>query len=113
MKNQFLTSVIVVVAFLQLAVPDAKSQSRAACVPNNGYWILVSNLRVKKVTTVQFYTNEHQLIYEEVVRNQKMDMKRLKTLRCLKRGLDSALIAWNSQKQALYNKDWVAVNMRR
>lgn len=112
MKSKFLFITICVVAIFQLSLSAAKAQTRTACIPKDGYWVLVSNLNIKKVTTVQFYTNEHQLIYEEVVRNHKMDLKRLKTLRCLKRGLDSALVAWNNQKQALYNKDWVAVNLR-
>ena len=112
MKSKFLKVAIAFVASVQLSISDVKAQSRAACVPKDGYWILVSNLHVKKVTTVQFYTNENQLIYEEVVRDQKMDLKRLKTLRCLKKGLDAALVAWNFQKQALYNKDWVAANLR-
>jgi hypothetical protein len=113
MKNQFLKIVLAVVAFIVFTVVEAKSQSRGECIPENGYWVLVSNLKVKNVTTVRFYTNEHHLIYEETVRNHKMDLKRLKTLRCLKRGLDSALIAWNQMKQPLFTKDWVAVNMKK
>jgi len=113
MKNKVLKIVLAVVAFIVFTVVETKAQSRGECIPENGYWVLVSNLKVKKVTTVRFYTNEHQLIYEEVVRNHKMDLKRLKTLRCLKRGLDSALIAWNRQKQPLFTKDWVAVNMKK
>jgi hypothetical protein len=112
MKNQIIAIVFAVIAYSQLAVEKTHAQSRGECVPKNGYWVLVSNLNVKKVTTVQFYTNEHELIYEEVVRNHKLDLKRLKTLRCLKRGLDSALVAWNQEKSPLYTKDWVAVNMK-
>ncbi|WP_345955957.1 hypothetical protein [Mucilaginibacter sp. PAMB04168] len=74
---------------------------------------MVGNKNVKKVTTVQFYSIENQLIYQEEVRNQKINVNRLKTLRCLKKGLDPALIAWNLEKQAIYNKNWMAVNLKQ
>jgi hypothetical protein len=113
MKNQFSTVIIVVLALVQLSVSKATGQSRAACVPVNGYWVLVSNVHVKNKTTVQFYNNENLLMYEEVVQGQKMDISKLKTLRSLKKGLDYAFIAYNQQKKALFDKNWVAVNLKR
>jgi hypothetical protein len=112
MKNQIFTTLIIAMALIQFSTSKGNAQSRAACTPVNGYWVLVSNINIKKETTVQFYNNAHQLVYEEVVKGQKMDLSRLKTLRCLKRGLDSALIAYNRQNKALYNKDWVAMNLK-
>jgi hypothetical protein len=112
MKNQILTTIIVFVALFQFSTFKANGQFKKSYIPDNGYWVLVSNIHVKKVTTVQFYNLEHQLIYEEVIKDQKMDLKRVKTLRCLKKGLETALLAWNQQKKAIYNKDWVAMNFK-
>jgi hypothetical protein len=112
MKTTFLASILMVVFLTLLHQLEVHAQSRAECVPKSGYWVLIGNVKIKKTATVQFFTDEHQLIYEEVVRNHKMDLRRLKTVRCLKRGLDSALTAWNQQKQPIFNKGWVAVNLR-
>ena len=113
MKKTYFILIIATIGMLQLSSVSASAQSRSACVPKNGYWVLVSNVNVKNVTTVQFYNEENQLMYEEIVRGQKMNINRLKTLRCLKKGLDTVLVAWNQQKKALYNKDWVAMNFAR
>jgi len=112
MKNQLLAAFSIAV-LLNVSALKTKAQSRAACVPKNGYWVLISNKNVKNITTVQFYNTANQIIYEEEVRNQKMNINRLNTLRSLKRGLDSALVAWNLQKQALYNKNWIAANLKQ
>ncbi|WP_069659146.1 hypothetical protein [Arcticibacter eurypsychrophilus] len=110
MKNLFITTGIVIITLLFASTGSA--QSRTACIPKTGYWVLVSNIHVKKATTVQFYTDAHQLIYEEQVKDQKLNLNRLKTLRCLRKGLDSALIAWNQQKKAVYNKNCIAANLK-
>jgi len=109
MKKTYFILLIATFGLLSLSL-SADAQSRSACVPKNGYWVLVSNVNVKNVTTVQFYNEENQLMYEEVVRDHKVNINSLKTLRCLKKGLDTVLVAWNQQKKALYNKDWVAMN---
>jgi hypothetical protein len=113
MKNQLFTAVGIVFLIFNLSALKVHAQSRKECVSANGYWVLVSNNNVKNVTTVQFYNIEDQLIYQEEVRNQKININRLKTLRCLRKGLDSALVAWNREKQALYNKNWMAVNLKQ
>jgi hypothetical protein len=112
MKNQFLTTVFIAMALLQFACPKATAQTRATYTSTDGFWVLVTNEHVKNETTVQYYNNDKQLIYEEQVHEQKMNLNRLKTWRCLKKGLDSALMAWNQQKQGQYNKNWVAVIFR-
>ncbi len=92
--------------------PQVNAQSRTECLSPDGYWVLVSNKNTKNVTTVQFYNAENSLIYQEEIRDQKVNINRIKTLRCLKKGLDSALLAWNLEKQAVYNKSWVAINLK-
>lgn len=110
MKNHFITTCMVILALLFASTGNA--QSRSACIPKTGYWVLISNINVKKATTVQFYTDANQLIYEEFVKDKKLNLNRLKTLRCLRKGLDSALIAWNQQKKAQYDKNWIAANLK-
>ena len=110
MKNHFITASMILMTLLFASTGYA--QSRTACIPKTGYWVLVSNVKEKKMTTVQFYTDAHQLIYEDRVTDQKLNLNRLKTLRCLRKGLDSALIAWNQQKKAQYDKNWIASNMK-
>jgi len=113
MKTKILFSVLISLSFLMGTTLESRAQKRTDCISKDGYWVLVSNKFVKDKVTVQFYTNANELIYQEDVHNQKMNMNRLKTLRCLKAGLDTAMISWRQQNQAAYNKDWVAMTLRK
>lgn len=111
MKNLLISAAIIIISSLLLPLSGAVAQNRSSYFSDKGYWVLVSNRNIKKETTVLFYNNADELIYQEQVQGRKLDLKKLKTIRCLKKGLDSALLAWNEANSTSYNKSWVASNL--
>ncbi|MEO6812888.1 MAG: hypothetical protein ABI172_03095 [Ginsengibacter sp.] len=100
--------------FLALSMSSIKvSAQKRNTIPNNGFWVLVGNIHDKTTTTVQFYTNEEKLIYEEKITGVKFNLNRRKTLLYLKEGLEKAMIAWNEKGETLRDKNWVSVLVRK
>lgn len=97
------------IAIMQLAAIPANAQRRTKYIPTDGFWQLVNTPAEKEVTTVQFYNNNRKLVYEEKITGVSFNLKKIKTLRWLKKGLEKALVAWNANKETLYDRDWVAV----
>lgn len=67
-------------------------------VSKYGYWVVESNIKTPKSSTVFFYNNNDILVYSEKVEGVKLNTRRRKTLMKLKEVLDESLIAWNQKK---------------
>ncbi len=61
-----------------------------------GYWVVESNKKTPKNATVYFYNNDHVLVYQEAIQNQKLRLNKKKTLYRLKAALEEAIA--NQQK---------------
>jgi len=59
-------------------------------VSDKGYWVVKSNQKTPKESTVYFYNNEHTMVYQEEIKNQKLKLKK-KTLIKLKAALEEAV----------------------
>ena len=89
-------------------INDAFSQIKMNYAPENGYWVIVTNIHFKRAAVIQFYTNENQLIYEEKVTGKRIRVSDYRTLKCLNKGLDSALVVFEKRKEALKDQDWIS-----
>ncbi len=50
--------------------------------PKQGYWVLVSNIHDRKNSTVQYYLNNSNLIYEDKMVSRRFNIKRKKIYAC-------------------------------
>lgn len=64
-----------------------------------GYWVTESNPGLKTATTVRFYTEEHQLIYEETIDKVRLNIDRKKVVKRLNKALRLAMNDWAQKKQ--------------
>jgi len=87
------------------------AQAKLNDLPEKGFYVLISNKDSVNATTVQFYNDEEQLIYEEKVHGKKLNLSRKKVRLSLNSCLSKALLAWNYKKEVLLDKNWVAVTM--
>ncbi|MEN0055258.1 MAG: hypothetical protein AAGC65_16405 [Mucilaginibacter sp.] len=94
---------------LLITASVARAQSES---PEKGFYVLINNKDSMSVTTVQFYNDEQQLIYEERLQGKKLNLDRKKVRRLLNSCLSKALLAWNYKKEVLLNKNWVATMVR-
>ncbi len=96
-----------------LSVSGTHAQSSGKFHQDKGYFVLVSNLGVKNATTVQFYTNDNTLIYEEQVTGVKFNLNRKKVINMLNDGLEKAIIAWNEKPEFQKDKNWITSTARK
>ena len=67
-------------------------------IPENGYWVVESNIKTPRHSIVYFYADDNTMIYKEEIEGIKLNMKKEKTKMKLKNLLESALWAWNAKK---------------
>lgn len=58
-----------------------------------GYWVIKSNKKTPKESTVYFYNNEHNLVYQEEIKDRKLKLRK-KTLMKLKTALEEAVASY-------------------
>lgn len=104
--------VISVIFFLSLFSATTFAQKKSY-VPEKGYWVLVSNVHEKNNTTVRFYDDGSNLMYEEKVTGVKLNINRRKTLKHLKSALEKTMLAWNGSKEIKYNSGLLAGIIKR
>lgn len=90
MKNiNFKISFMAGLCFLLLAAPvSAQTPSSSSW-----YWVVESNIHVKKNYLVKFYNTQHQVVYEEQVTGRTLNIKRPRHKRLLNNALQQVMVA--------------------
>jgi len=96
-----------------LSVSGSHAQTTGKFHQDKGYFVLVSNMGVKNVTTVQFYNNSDVLIYEEEVTGLKFNLNRRKVINMLNEGLEKAIVAWSKNPEFQKDKDLLTSIVRK
>ncbi|MFT3823946.1 MAG: hypothetical protein QM731_08495 [Chitinophagaceae bacterium] len=109
-KKKFFAGILL--TGLLLLSAQGKTQKIPPYIPDNGFWVIVTNIKVKKEATVQYYNDDKELIYEEKIVGRRLNLKRKKTLLCLKKVLDHALSAFHEEKHKIVDKNWVAASLK-
>ncbi len=100
-------TIISCTCFSQLKKKDAK------LVSERGYWMIESNLKTPKASTIYFYTNDNVVIYQESVQGIKVKPNKQKTRIRLKEALEQAITAWEKGKKANEDTMLVATALKR
>jgi hypothetical protein len=105
--KKYIYAVLALSLFTLNAVAQTNEQATPDPLPawlsHKGYWVIESNVKTPKKSTVHFYNNEHVAIYREKVEGVRLNLNRKKTLMRLKNVLDKALVKWEATKTI--NKD--------
>lgn len=72
----------------------AQNKSKRPCMPDNGYWVIESNIHTPRQSTVHFYSANHVLIHSEEITGRKLNVRRKKVVASLNAALDQSLLAW-------------------
>ena len=56
-----------------------------------GNWVIVSNIKTPKNSTVMFYNDKQELIYSEVITNKRLNIERKKVKLALNQVLEKAM----------------------
>lgn len=107
MKSIQVLSIAVIIT-LSVLTASAQAPSKAGAIPENGFWEVITNEAASGLATVKFYDLSSHLIYEEHLAGVRLDLTRRKTCRRLNQSLQSALVAWEENKQLLKDQGFVA-----
>jgi hypothetical protein len=99
-KNLIAAFIVSLFIFLNTA---CSAQKKSSYIPEKGYWVLVSNKHDKKNVTVQFYTNDNTMIYEETLHNTRLNANRKKLRMQLCAALTEAYDQWAAHVQVRSN----------
>lgn len=71
------------------------AQRKSCPMPDNGFWVIVSNDRHPQATTIKYYDLSAHLVYQEHLAGIRLDCRKKSTCRALNHRLEDALIAYN------------------
>lgn len=101
MKQHFKT--LAAAILLGLACLGSHAQQSNTCIPKwiseKGYWVVENKVDTPKQSTIYFYSNAGELVYQEKVTG-KLKLHRRKTLMQMKAALETAVAA-SEKKQPL------------
>lgn len=83
-------------SFTLSAQTTAIGSQAPSWVSTKGYWVVQSNKQSPKEAVVYFYNNDNILVYKKEVHDQKLNLKREKTLQQLKASLEDAVHAFEN-----------------
>ena len=106
MKKNIIATIILF-AFVSLFSLQVSAQKKDY-IPEKGYWVLVSNTHQKKIVTVQFYSDDHKLMYQETLQNAGLNVERKKVRRQLYSALKETYQIWAATNTVPSAKDIIA-----
>ncbi len=81
-------------------------------VPDNGYWVVESNIHNPGTNTFYFYDDNDSLVYSEKMEGRRINIKSKTTLKKLKALLDKSLLARNKINKAKEKGSLVETNLK-
>jgi hypothetical protein len=73
-----------------------------------GNWVIVSNIKTPKNSTVMFYNDKQELIYSEVITNKRLNIERKKVKLALNQVLKKAI----ETEKVIYDKNLVITALK-
>jgi hypothetical protein len=111
LKNSILASFFICVSAAASAQEEAVNNRTPRFVSEKGYWVIKSNVNQPKEAVVYFYNLQHELVYEEEVKNTKLNINRTKVKMRLKKALEQAIAV--HEQGGVASKDRILVSVLR
>lgn len=91
---------------------DDESPAAAPWASDKGYWVVESNIHSPLNHIVRFYTNDDVLVYTENISGMKLKPEKRKVKMKLKEVLEALVLAWQKNKQADADKNYVLAKLK-
>jgi hypothetical protein len=102
MKHIFVSLLIIVLNAFVFSVASAQE------IKPQPYWVIEDNIKIPKLSTVYFYTADHNLMYKEVVQGKKINVNRRKVVKQLNATLQELQVAWGKELKPKTDEQLVA-----
>jgi hypothetical protein len=111
-RTSKLLACAITILIISVAVPAQAQAKVPKWLPENGNWMVESNINKPLHYVIYFYTNEGEVIYKETLVGLKLRLEKRTVKMRLKKVLESALTAWNQNKQLAEEQQWVVKKFR-
>lgn len=109
--RSFFHSAVLAPLFALALIPTLAQTKKIPVVAREGSWVVEWTPK-SRPCIVRFYTDQHQLIYEEIV-DRPLNIARRQTKRNLNVALEQAMYVWNATHKVPTDRQWVAVQFDR
>jgi len=82
-------------------------------VSDKGWWVVESNIHVRKQCIVYFYNNDGILVYKEKVEGLRLNPNKRAIKNELKQVLETSVLAWEKQHRPKENQSLVVTRLRK
>lgn|SRR5690606_13027292 len=105
----FATTLLCISIMVSAAIEsnNIKEGTTTKWVSDKGFWVMKSNIHVKKDCTLYFYNNEKRLVYTEFIEGDVIKIKSMKTKKKLKKVLEQVVSDFEKSATATENKGLV------
>ena len=107
--SKFFACVIALLSFSTAITAQAKIPK---WLPENGNWMVETNINKPLHSVIYFYTNEGEVIYKETLDGLRLRLEKRKVKMRLKKVLESALTAWKQNKKLAEEQQLVVSKFR-
>jgi hypothetical protein len=101
------TVLLFLVALCTSATIIAQSSPPPKWMSEKGFWVIQSNLKSPKNSTIYFYNNDNELVYKEEVNGKRINTGKLKTRKHLESVLVESITTWKREGVAKENQQLV------
>jgi hypothetical protein len=110
MKKHVLTVLFVLLA---AAAYCQKIGKKTSWVSEKGFWMVESNVKTPRSSTIYFFNNDKVLVYKEKVEGMRVKINRQRVRMSLKKILEASVVAWEQHPVSKENELLVATALRR
>lgn len=111
MKYLTVTALVLV---LSISLANAQETTTQRCIPawvsEKGYWVVESNIKTPRQHIIFFYNQHNVLVYQETLKDVKLNLNRKKVKVKLSKALDEAVVVWENQ-HAFRQNESVVMNL--
>ena len=107
-----MTAAAILLLTINASAQNDKKENTAPWVSSKGYWVIETNVKTPLQHTVRFYTNDDVLVYTEKVEGIRLNPEKRKIKMKLKEVLETAAIAWERNKTAESDKNYVTAVLK-
>jgi hypothetical protein len=113
MKKDLFVTLLMVLLIQAASFAQDKPRISPDWVSEKGYWVVESNIHIRKECIIYFYNNDGALVYKEKIEGLRINASKKTTRLQLKQVLETSVLAWEKQHKTKENQSLVINSLRK
>lgn len=111
--KKFLFFFLIIASLSSFAQEETPKCKAGHYTSDKGYWVIESNVKSPKNSTIYFYTTQDQLVYKETVEGTRININRKKVLLRLKNVLEQSVLTYEQNHKATQDQMLVTLALKK